>query len=132
MEDSFHSSRSRALRSAYVQPADLRDGAEKCVQSLPHSTAQIEAQQSAVALFPQENPNRAVPEGRLTIAHRFNGGTSRGPLSPSPGGTAEALSEDVFQPSFRDWIWKEARVFPPLKCWAGEAVEDFVGCPSGT
>jgi len=99
----------------WVGPGDLLDLAEKCVQSPPNSTAQIEPQQSGVALFPQENPNRAVPEGRLRIAHRFNGGTSGGPLSPKSRRTAEALSEDVFQPSLRDWIWKKGRVFPPLK-----------------
>jgi len=49
-----------------------------------------------------------------------------------PPGNAETLSEDVFQPSLRDWAGRAGRVFPPQKCWAGEAVEDFVRCPSGT
>jgi len=40
-----------------VRPADLQDGAGKCVQSLPHSTAQIEAHQSGVALFPHSYMN---------------------------------------------------------------------------
>ena len=89
-----------------VRPADLQDGAEKRVQSLPYSTAHIEAQQSGAALFPEEEPGcivppgtadnsppfqrwdkrrsitPQVPEGRLTIAHRFNGGRSGGLLSP--------------------------------------------------
>jgi len=47
---------------------------------VPHVTVQMKAQQSKGALSPQEEPDRIVPEGRLTIAHRFNGGTSGGPL----------------------------------------------------
>ena len=46
-----------------VQPADFQDGAEKCVQSLSNSTARIEAQQSGVALFPEEEPGCIVPPG---------------------------------------------------------------------
>jgi len=112
-----------------VQPTDLQDGAEKCVQSPPNSTARIRARQSGVALFPQENPNRLVPEGRLTIAHRFNGGTSGDPLSPQvPEGRLRPYPKTRF--SRPSGIWKKGRVFPPLKRWAGEAVEDSVGCPS--
>jgi len=66
----------------WIRPTDLQDGAEKRFQSLPNSTARIEALQPGFALFPQENPNRTVPERRLTIGRLLNGGTSGGPLSP--------------------------------------------------
>jgi len=116
-----------------VRPADLQDGAEKRVQSLPYSTAHIEAQQSGAALFPEEEPGCIVPPGTADNSPPFQRWDKRWFIVPaSPGGTAEALSEDVFQPSLRDWIWKKGRAFPPQKRWAGEAVEDFVRCPSGT
>jgi hypothetical protein len=44
----------RGLSFLRVRPADLQDGAEKRVQSPPNSTAQIEAQLSGVAPFPEE------------------------------------------------------------------------------
>jgi len=45
-----------------ARPAHLQDDAEKRIQSLPQSAAQIEARQSGVALFPEEEPARIVPE----------------------------------------------------------------------
>jgi len=52
------------------------------------------------APLPPEEPHHTVPEGRLTIAHRFNGGKRVGPyLLPSPGGTTETPSQTAFQPS---------------------------------
>ena len=83
-----------------VRPADLQDGAKKRVQSPPHTTARIEAQQSGVALSPEEEPGCIVPPGTADNSPPFQRWDKpRSIIPPSPGGTAEALSEEAFQPS---------------------------------
>ena len=87
-----------------VRPTDLQNRADRSVQARQLAAVPMKAQQSTRPPFPEEEPHPTVPEGRLTIAHRFNGGTGGGPIIlPSPGGTTEILSEKVFQPSLRDW-----------------------------
>jgi len=87
----------------WIRPTDLQDGAEKRFQSLPNSTARIEALQPRFALFPEEEPGCIVPPGTADNSPPFQRWDKpRSTIPQSPGGTAEALSEDEFQPSLRD------------------------------
>ena len=93
----------------------------------PRQTPQRRLTLTGFALLPEEETRCIVPPGTVDSSPPFQRWDKpRSIVPPSPGGTTETLSEDVFQPSLRDWIWKKGRVFPPLKCWA------IVRCPSGT
>ena len=71
----------------------------------------------------------AVPEGRPTIAHRFNGG-DRGQRESSPVGTKETVHrcrgdcENLCRPYGTQYAFKH--VHPAINRWA------IFGCPSGT
>jgi len=72
----------RYARYPWVRPADLQDDAEKCILSLPHSTARIEAQQSGVVLFPDEEPGSIVPPGTADNSPPFQRWDKRRSVTP--------------------------------------------------
>jgi hypothetical protein len=74
----------------------------------------------------------SVPEGLSTVAHHFSGGTARGPCPSSPVGTAERHRTDGNSAVPPGLAGGRRFPVPPLKQWAGEAVEDFVNRPCGT
>jgi len=80
----------------WARTTDLQDGAEKRFQSLPNSTARIEALQPRFALFPEEEPGCIVPPGTADNSPPFQRWDKpRSIILPSPGGTAEALRRRV-------------------------------------
>ena len=62
-----------------ARPAHLQDDAEKRIQSLPQSAAKIEARQSGVALFPEEEPACIVPPGTADNSPPFQPRKSSSP-----------------------------------------------------